>query len=267
MVLKLPESPSPSSKALLLPLPPRPVSLQSLLQPKAKFKPPLEQRYTLASRLCSTLSELYSSSWLHKGIRSENIIFGVHTVPPVPGAAQTDAILRSMLLCGFDYSRQESEWSTIDKSKLSGDVATAIYRHPSYQGEAAQGYKIQYDIYSLGLILVEIALWVPLSTFLDGKPSSSNAKSSTKDTSMRLSLDMEVFYAPHAALLKNRVLNRVDNELAFRVGSAYYNAVKFCLEFADKKAISDASDFPSHPALEFYDNVVTPLAKLVGVSQ
>lgn len=267
MVLKLPEAPSPASKASLLPFPPSPVSLHTILQPKAKFRPPLEQRYALASRLCSTLSELYSSSWLHKGIRSDNILFGVHFAPILPSATQTDAILRTMLLCGFDYSRQESEWSTVDKSRLSGEVATALYRHPNYQGDAAQGYKMQYDIYSLGLVLVEIALWVPLSTFLDGKPSSSSTQSRTGDATINLSPNMEVFYAPHAALLKRRVINRVDTELAFRVGSAYYNAVKFCLEFADKQHAIDSFDFPSHPALEFYDNVVTPLSRLAGGSQ
>lgn len=49
-----------------------------------------------------------------------------------------------------------------------------MYRHPNYQGEAAQGYKVQYDVYSVGLVLVEIALWMPLGSFLEGmrKPVS-----------------------------------------------------------------------------------------------
>jgi hypothetical protein len=41
----------------------------------------------------------------------------------------------------------------------------SLYRHPNYQGEAAQGYKIQYDIYSVGLVLMEICMWEPLTRF------------------------------------------------------------------------------------------------------
>ena len=51
----------------------QPISLQALFH--SKLKPPLEQRLRLASDLARTLSELYSSGWLHKGIRSDNIVF------------------------------------------------------------------------------------------------------------------------------------------------------------------------------------------------
>ncbi|PHH93307.1 hypothetical protein CDD83_8006 [Cordyceps sp. RAO-2017] len=264
MVFRLPVLPSPVVTAPQLSSP-EPVSLLSLLQPKARFRPPLEERYALASRLCTTLIELYSSSWLHKGIRSDNVLFAVQPTPPTP--AQTSTILQSMVLCGFDYSRQETEQSTIDRSRSSGDVSTALYRHPCYQGEAAEGYKIQYDIYSLGLVLVEIALWMPLSSFLEGKPVGGAQKSGTSSArdSVKLSPDMTVFHEPHAAALKKRVMNRVESEFRFRVGQFYYEATKFCLEFADRKVPinKDAYSFVAHPSLAFYNAVVIPLSRLV----
>ncbi|RDA93508.1 hypothetical protein CP533_3963 [Ophiocordyceps camponoti-saundersi (nom. inval.)] len=240
-----------------LPSPPKaanPLSLSSLLQPKTKFRPPLEQRYKLASRLCTTLFELYSSSWLHKGIRSDNILFSLHPDKSV----QVSDVLESMLLCGFDYSRQESEWSTIDRSRASTDVAAALYRHPRYQGEAAEGYKLQYDVYSLGLVLVEIALWMPLSSFLEAKPVAGKSNSE----GIRLWPEMSVFYEPHATLLKKRVMSRVEAEFGFRVGTAYYESVKFCLEFADRTMASEGGGFAPHPSLEFYNAVVVPLSRL-----
>ncbi|PFH57721.1 hypothetical protein XA68_14649 [Ophiocordyceps unilateralis] len=232
-----------------------PLSLLSLLQPKAKFRPCLEERYKLASRLCTTLFELYSSSWLHKGIRSENVLF-------VSYQPMSAGILESMVLCGFDYSRQESERVTIDKSKTSSDVSAAMYRHPRYQGEAAEGYKIQYDIYSLGLVLVEMALWMPLSSFLEGKPIAGHQKSGAGSDAAKLCPDMAIFHEPHAALLKKRVMSRVESEFRFRVGTSYYEATKFCLDFADQKLAADEDSLAAHPSLEFYNAVVVPLSRL-----
>ncbi|KAL7804897.1 prion-inhibition and propagation domain-containing protein [Trichoderma aethiopicum] len=256
-----------------------PVSLVSLLE-LAKFRPPLEQRLALASALCTTFSELYLSGWLHKGVRSENILFptagAILQLPPYAyKPEEMRVILSSPLVCGFDYSRHESEWATIDKARMSEDVGVTIYRHPNYQGEAAEGYKVQYDIYSVGLILVEIALWKPLISFLEAKKSSSSSSSPapsssavqmgvpSKPTSVSLSADMASFHKPHALELKKRVVGRVDSELAFRVGSPFCQAVTFCLKFADEQpdtGAGDGGEVGVHPAMEFYNNVVVPLA-------
>ncbi|KAI6348140.1 hypothetical protein MCOR25_010852 [Pyricularia grisea] len=275
-----------------------PVSLLTLLDPRAKFRPPLEQRYMLASRITSTFSELFSSSWLHKGIRSDNMAFPALASPSSSSSSSsspfvldadqlsriggTNTVLSSLVVCGFDYSRQESEAATIDQARSSGDVATAMYRHPRYQGAAAQGYRLEYDLYSLGLVLLEIALWRPLSSFLEGKPAGAAVQKAGKSIfaaaaavgdrreEVRLSRDMTLFHTPHALLLKKLVLRHVDSELAFRVGSPYHRAVVYCLRAADVyddengnvKDLSDEGDLASHPALEFYNQVVVPLARL-----
>ncbi|TLS24362.1 hypothetical protein PpBr36_08941 [Pyricularia pennisetigena] len=278
-----------------------PVSLATLLDPRTKFRPPLEQRYMLASRVAGTFSELFSSSWLHKGIRSDNVAFPALAFSSTAdygdqlsrvggGGGGTNAVMSSLAVCGFDYSRQESEAATIDQARSSGDVATAMYRHPRYQGAAAQGYRLEYDLYSLGLVLLEIALWRPLSSFLEGKPAGGAAAQKAAKSSIfaaaaaavggggggdgagevRLSRDMRLFHRPHALLLRKMVLRHVDSELAFRVGSPYHRAVVYCLKAADVyddangdvKALCDEEDLASHPALEFYNQVVVPLARL-----
>ncbi|KAK3372271.1 prion-inhibition and propagation-domain-containing protein [Podospora didyma] len=279
-----PQSPDP-------PIVTTPVSLLSLLQSKGTPKPPLEHRIALASAVCTTFSELYLSGWLHKSVRSDNILFripspdsittGTYSHPP-----EASNMLTSFLVAGFEYSRQESEGATIDKAKTSGNVAVAMYRHPNYQGDAAEGYKMEHDIYSLGLVLVEIALWMPLASFLGGKPaamicSSCGKKRATatraasgdsdgrSEGSGILAPDMKIFHAPHAAELKRRVIARAYAELGFRVGTKYAAAVKFCLEMGDNYVVEAGSsrgstEIPLHPALEFYNNVVVPLASASG---
>ncbi|EEQ89297.1 hypothetical protein, variant 1 [Blastomyces dermatitidis ER-3] len=284
----------------------QPVSLLALLE--SKLRPPLETRLCLASKLAITLSELYGSGWLHKNIRSENIVFPAlyggksnsKREPLSPGI--NSSLLLSPLVAGFHYSRQETETQTIDKNQFHDDIRPVIYRHPNYQGEAAQGYRIDYDIYSFGLVLSEIAWWVPLSSFLDAKvpiesapasiSSSTQIRSSTTTTlaisnpatAVQLSSSMKRFQRPEALELRRRVISRADRELAFRVGTPYFDVVKWCLEYADqhndvvdsticKNAAADTVAAATategftdwHPALEFYNRVVVPLRKIAKI--
>lgn len=243
----------------------QPVSLLALLNPKImKRKPALEKRLELASQLASTVSGLYSSSWLHKSLRSENLLFPSTYDPSSTASLDGFGSLQTPLLAGFEFSRQDNESRSLDALK-SGNISSVIYRHPLYQGEAASGYRIEYDIYSLGLILVEIAFWQPLDSFLDARVTKS-----TSDTKRTLSSKAETFHRVDAEELQKRVLYRVDSELAFRVGSVYRDVVRWCLTFADEAHVrlveehmrgNLAGQAEWHPALEFYNKVVAPLSQ------
>lgn len=223
-----------------------PLTLHKLLQPGMKFKPPLEQRFQLAASICGTMSALYSSGWLHKSLRSANVLLPFVTLP---STAVESGVVCQALVSGFEYSRQETDLESINHAMMFSDIGAAIYRHPLYQGEAAQGYRIEYDIYSLGLVLVEIALWVPLASFLDGITATGQRRFPTK---------IECFHRPEAMILKTMVLDRLKKEFAFRFGTVYYEAVKWCLTRADLP-LADLDEDPVHPALEFYNNVLIPL--------
>lgn len=215
-----------------------PLSLRKLYA--SPSKPALEQRYALAKRLAGTFAKLYGSDWMHKSISSNNIIF--------PQLASEECIktyraITSALVQGFGYSRQHTEAQTIDRGRVLGDLESAIYRHPNYQGEAASGYKIHYDIYSLGLILFEIAIWDPLLTLLA-------AKSKVKPP-VDLSPNMVRFHQVEAMELKRRAMIRVEYDLPYRMGSKYAEVVKWCLNL--KGPVT---------ATEFYNTVVIPIDEL-----
>lgn len=237
----------------------QPLSMLQMLQTPQSTRPPLETRLRLANDICATFLELYSSGWMHKSIRSDNILF-----PTVTQSTSISRQIASPQVCGFEYSRQETESQTIDRSKKAGKVSIAMYRHPDYQGEAAQGYKIQYDIYSLGLILVEIGLWAPLINLFDPKPPKP-PKTQSQDLSpppTYIWRDMQHFHSEEARVLRKRVLSTAEKELPFRMGSIYANAVRWCLTFGDAKPQSQGEDATGHPALEFYNNAVEPLSSL-----
>jgi hypothetical protein len=244
-----------------------PVSLLDLFAHKTANKPPLESRIFLAGNLASSISSLFNSSWLHKSIRSENILF------PQLALLDADASLgvldtASPFLTGFEYSRQHMERSL--GKPWHKDINRAIYRHPFYQGQTPGPYRIQYDMYSFGLILVEIARWMPLSSFLDNK-----AARDPNPNTPQLSTTMDSFTETDARELQKRILYFVDREMAFRVGTRYRDAVRWCLTHADEKMESSLQELLDNgvfataeldwrSALEFYNNVVVPLERLTS---
>jgi len=216
----------------------QPLSLRALYA--VPSKPALESRYKLAKRLITTFVSLYGGDWMHKGINSTNIIF-----PCVNFGTSAEGFtsLHTALLQGFNYSRQLTQSQTIDQGKVLNDLEAAIYRHPHYQGEAASGYQIQYDIYSLGLVLFEIATWEPLMDTLSARPMKQSPKT--------LWRDMDYFHEPEAFELKRKVMIRVKYELAYRVGTSYKEAVEWCLNLEQPVT-----------AVEFYTKVAIPLETL-----
>ena len=122
----------------------------SLLELMRSMKPPsLTKRKDLAASICQSLMYLHSVNWLHKGVRSSNLIFFV---------SESDKIAFSEpILSGFGYARPDSSGEATEPSpKYSHDD---IYKHPESMNSVPSRSKKSYDIYSLGVILAEIAQW------------------------------------------------------------------------------------------------------------
>ena len=134
-----------------------PKSLLEILESDAKL-PALSDRITLASKLVTCLLYLHTVNWLHKGIRSDNVIF-------VPTGKDID--FTEPKLSGFEYSRPVDSATTLRELELKWD----IYRWPGIQRELPRkaNSRKTYDIYSLELVLLEIALWKPLHKILSLK--------------------------------------------------------------------------------------------------
>lgn len=143
-------------------------SLYSILG-QNQHKPTLNQRVTLAWKLASSVMCLHTADWLHKGIHGDNVLFCFE-------GDQYDA--EKPMLSGFDYARSQSSKTTSRSLEPKWD----IYRWPGIQNEPP--YKANsrktYDIYSLGLILLEIAHWKPLNQIMGLKrwpePSRQDAR-------------------------------------------------------------------------------------------
>ncbi|KAJ5933868.1 hypothetical protein N7454_006197 [Penicillium verhagenii] len=115
----------------------------------------LTARLKLALDICNTLLTVHTSGWLHKNIRSENILF--FTPNETPGNSTFGT---RPYLTGFTFARADSPVEISDQA--SEDPLADIYRHPQALGEPSTSYAMYMDHYSLGAVLTEIAEWRPL---------------------------------------------------------------------------------------------------------
>lgn len=112
-------------------------------------KPSLSARVKLCAVLAGCVHSLHAVDWLHKALRAENVVF-------FPSSESSD--LDEPFISGFELSRPSimDQWS----EEVGLDAAKDIYRHPNAQSSRTDGkYRKSYDIYSLGVIMTEIALW------------------------------------------------------------------------------------------------------------
>jgi len=135
--------------------------------------------------LCHAISEivekLHAVDWLHKGLRSHNVIF----FPADESEGSDDDTDRNESIAfqhpyisGFDYSRPAQNEDLTEKPPEN--AAYDLYRHPRVHGSGPKDtpYKKSYDVYSLGVILLEIAYWKPIDDILeirleDARPSQT----------------------------------------------------------------------------------------------
>lgn len=223
-----------------------PLSLRDLIADKGRPAPSLSLRVRLMRTLVECVEKLHAVDWLHKGLRSDNIIF-FHG-----GLDNNKVDLNLPYLTGFDYSRPVGSVSMSEGPGIS--LADDLYRHPNVQGfsadgNAGRGFRKRHDIYSLGLILTEIAYWKPLESIL-GVSSPQDLKA--KDV---LSVREVLLSQSHTESLQSRV------------GDTIAQVSRTCLEgmATSGQAEKEGDDTvgAEHLQMRFYEAAVRPLSGLV----
>lgn len=224
-----------------------PLSLRDLIADKGRPAPSLTSRVRLMRTLVECVEKLHAVDWLHKGLRSDNIIF-FHN--GLGGTNQVD--LSDPYLSGFDYSRPVGSVSMSEGPGIS--LADDLYRHPNVQGfstdgAAGRGFRKRHDIYSLGLILTETAYWKPLESIL--------GVSSLKDLK-----------AKDVLKVRDVLLSQSHTEsLQSRVGDTIAQVSRACLEgltiSGQSEKHGDDTGDSEHLQMRFYEAAVRPFSALV----
>ncbi|KAF2712386.1 hypothetical protein K504DRAFT_464482 [Pleomassaria siparia CBS 279.74] len=209
----------------------RPTSLHALLTSKEIGVPSLTDRIVLMRLLSETIERLHAVNWLHKGLRSSNILF-------FSDSGAQDINYSEPYISGFDYSRPAMNDDMTERPPE--DAASDIYRHPRVQGSGnrdtsilngtfyspSSSYKKSYDLYSLGVILLEIAYWKPIDVILN-IPDIQNARPSV------------------TIKVRQRLLDEHEGVLGYvksYLGTTVEGVVRACLEGPKAFMLPEGSD-------------------------
>jgi hypothetical protein len=233
----------PSDEILDATLPP--VSLRGLLT--SERKPRVTDRIKLALAISNCLLYLHAVNWLHKGLRSHNIVFFRTNTGKVDYAKP--------YLSGFDFSRPARPDEMTD---IPGDDAEFdLYRHPDAQstnpGERSR-FKKSFDIYSLGVLLVELAHW------------------DTIDRILRINLNVARGRPSIALRVRAVRLNLLSDDIVAGIGASmgeiYEKAARICISGGQSLGLEDGNDetdgaVAARLSMTFYENVVKELDSVV----
>jgi serine/threonine protein kinase len=227
-------------------------SLQKLINDE-ETPLPVGQRFELAKSLVAAVHHLHSVDWLHKSIRSDNVVsfwtpdmrsrpaaqtsisttgvsvpstvrehsqedidvqtHNVHQAP-LPTVSTAPPPMPPFYLVGWDLSRPDhpmelSETVSISTAGYQNRRDTIqMYSHPSMhpsQADPSQKlrYRAEFDIYSLGLVLLEIGLWRTLA-MLRGKCKTDSE-------------------------FRARLVSEYCDRLPPKMGEIYWDVVRRCL--------------------------------------
>ena len=189
---------------------PEPISLWRALKSGKKYRLPLQQRLSLAKQLSKALLYWHMAGWHHQEISSRNIQFFSTPTSPEPN-------FTTPYLCGFDFSRESGKISTTRDAK---DMEFSVYRHPKRQFDTTSAHKLRHDIYSFGVVLLDLGLW------------------DDPDESWKSTMKVKPVSNDQARFVYER-LRGFTGRLSFYVGSCYAEAVQNCL---DDRCFDKASD-------------------------
>ncbi|CAF3543479.1 unnamed protein product [Fusarium graminearum] len=168
----------------------------------------LKQRFHVAQVLARAIGAFHSDGWLHKSIRAHAIKFFFHEE-----SQRCD--FENPYLTDFGLSRPVAGVTRLAPHKI--DIDHEIYLHPDRQGQPNVSFNKIHDIYSLGIVLLEIGLW-------------QTAKQIYQDI-IRFEFKGKVPKVDVAArALRKNYLRDAEERLAHRMGESYQQAVLSCLQ-------------------------------------
>ena len=179
--------------------------------------PNLVERFELCALLARSMLHFHAAGWLHRNFGSASVLFF--------GKPKDGSCLSTPIIGGFEFARPGS--LTAYSAPFSPSSDEIMYHHPDMLAHRSVRYKRVFDIFSLGITLLEIGFWRPISTFHKSK------------------------YDPKQNL-ERLLKNQLDGDLAHRMGQRFEDAVKLCLS----GALSSDDMTEKEQLLMFFQKVV-----------
>jgi len=193
----------------------------------------LNERLKLAYKLAEAVFFLHTANFVHKNITSSSVV-ALRRPSSSPGEIIPD--IDDTYLMGFDLVRgteaityREGAISRSEEKRSMWDFD--VFQHPDrLQGHSSLRYIKTYDVYSLGVVLLEVGLWEPLERMAGG------LKEEDRSSWARELLD-------------------VVPQLGARTGEKYQSLVAWCLGLEGNHVVKDS---------DFVYEVLDPLEEIVN---
>ncbi|KAH6635246.1 prion-inhibition and propagation-domain-containing protein [Chaetomium sp. MPI-SDFR-AT-0129] len=243
-----------------------PITLHSLLQnafdrevpvltggnnDSTSIVPALGTRFALARDLSNALYQLQCSNWVHRNLSSHQVVFFRDST--------SGNVLRldRPFLIGFQYSRPDDNMNSnngptpvnlfsegFGHSLKSSAAFPELYLPPEFSVFSSDGvssgalgpaglslrrYRRSDDVYSLGVMLLEIGFWEPVNAFHHNNQASHDG---SRDATEK---------APTVQDTARKVLTAAAAELPSEVGALYADAVLRCLRGLRQGEVTQAS--------------------------
>ncbi|KAF2683711.1 hypothetical protein K458DRAFT_418691 [Lentithecium fluviatile CBS 122367] len=217
-----------------------PRSLRQLLSKDSEANPiDLTSRVLLAVQLVRSVFYLHITGIVHKNIRPENIL-----IMDQDNASFPEKIGNPYLI-GFEESRSEEQRMLSYRLDQDQGWLFDLYRSDNRTqiGKEMAEYKPLHDIYSLGILLMEIGFWEPLARWKLVEPSAMQAAKSqgfledfTRNDRFYHLSDRDT-----ADKRKWRYLEVVEGTMPSTMGTRYTHVVKKCLRCLDNVSPNEGS--------------------------
>ena len=236
-----------------------PVTLRSMLDDAYHAEkndvPDLGKRLHLAKAISVSLYQLQCAGWIHRKLSSYNIVF-------FADRSTGDIDVALPFICGWQYSRPDDQlYQPFSEYSGRGIGDLDMYVHPARLVSRSSKilfprFRRSYDIFSLGVVLLEVAFWEPIIVLGSEKDREEMHNFGPSDSGRR------------ARDWRKAFLDITQQEMAAEVGVTYRDVVIRCLEGVIRSARNGAqrgrheedNDF-EEPGLEkeFFWKVVQPL--------
>jgi serine/threonine protein kinase len=195
-------------------------------------------------KIASCILFIHTAQHVHKSIRTSNILLLDTSLP---------SNLGEPFLIGFDLSRKSKQASEYTRTS---NWWQAYYLPPDRQGDTGRAYTMLDDIYSLGVVFLELCLWQSFARWRksprspskeDWDPSSAIVESSSQD-----------LLTPKA--MQKRFIELAQEHVPVVLGSTMSKLIQACLTCTE-----DESAFGERKDLEDADGIVVGMAYIKQV--
>ncbi|KAF2968651.1 hypothetical protein GQX73_g4942 [Xylaria multiplex] len=195
----------------------------------------LNQCFKLAYKLAEAVFFLHTAGFLHKNITSSSVALLRREDPP--HSVVHSITINEAYLMGFDLIRESESITYLDGSSKRNNKELRpiwevdVFQHPDrLHREVIPRYINTYDVYSLGVVLLEIGFWEPLSRVV---PNLDRGDSSGW----------------------TRELTKAVPRMGGRMGDRYQRLVKWCLSLTGRQIVK---------ATQFVQEILDPLEEMAN---